>query len=247
MIVSIFPSYDTINTYKRYVGIMCARGHLKTTFTLTYCAYMMSKYPNYRALYVSATLDQAIDKLEQFEELCKRSWRLSSFIKGKEDGGSWKKSEKHFSNGSRIRAASTSKSLEGPHVHLIILDDILDPDCNLFHMVAMVLYASSEITEHIDDNLIHTYGDDIIKHPKCTTVYYANVPDSMIGGELISENLTITPVTNSLITIPGNVPHRVTEITQATEPRITLIIEQYKVIKYNLQKYDTSNVTIIEG
>jgi len=129
----------------------------------------------------------------------------------------------------------------------IILDDILDPDCNLFHMVAMVLYASSEITEHIDDNLIHTYGDDIIKHPKCTTVYYANVPDSMIGGELISENLTITPVTNSLITIPGNVPHRVTEITQATEPRITLIIEQYKVIKYNLQKYDTSNVTIIEG
>ena len=60
--------YDTINSDKRYVGIMCARGHLKTTFTLTYCAYMMSKYRNYKALYVSATLDQAIDKLEQFEE-----------------------------------------------------------------------------------------------------------------------------------------------------------------------------------
>ena len=85
--------YNTINDNKHYVGIMCARGHLKTTFTLTYCAYMMHKYPNFRALYVSATLDQAIDKLEQFEELCKRSWRLNSFIKGKEDGGSWKKSE----------------------------------------------------------------------------------------------------------------------------------------------------------
>ena len=59
--------FDTINTDKHYIGIMCARGHLKTTFTLTYCAYMMHKYPNYRALYVSATLDQAIDKLEQFE------------------------------------------------------------------------------------------------------------------------------------------------------------------------------------
>jgi len=118
--------YDTINSDKRYVGIMCARGHLKTTFTLTYCAYMMSKYPNYKALYVSATLDQAIDKLEQFEELCKRSWRLAPLIKGKEDSGSWKKSQKYFNNESRIRAASTSKSLEGPHVHLIILDDILE-------------------------------------------------------------------------------------------------------------------------
>ena len=136
--------YDTINSDKRYVGIMCARGHLKTTFTLTYCAYMMSKYPNYKALYVSATLDQAIDKLEQFEELCKRSWRLAPLIKGKEDSGSWKKSQKYFNNESRIRAASTSKSLEGPHVHLIILDDILEEfprmsDDRVIHFIKRVV------------------------------------------------------------------------------------------------------------
>lgn len=136
--------YDTINSDKRYIGIMCARGHLKTTFTLTYCAYMMSKYPNYKALYVSATLDQAIDKLEQFEELCKRSWRLAPLIKGKEDSGSWKKSQKYFNNESRIRAASTSKSLEGPHVHLIILDDILEEfprmsDDRVIHFIKRVV------------------------------------------------------------------------------------------------------------
>ena len=136
--------YDTINSDKRYVGIMCARGHLKTTFTLTYCAYMMSKYPNYKALYVSATLDQAIDKLEQFEELCKRSWRLAPLIKGKEDSGSWKKSQKYFNNESRIRASSTSKSLEGPHVHLIILDDILEEfprmsDDRIIHFIKRVV------------------------------------------------------------------------------------------------------------
>ena len=136
--------YDTINSDKRYVGIMCARGHLKTTFTLTYCAYMMSKYPNYKALYVSATLDQAIDKLEQFEELCKRSWRLAPSTKGKEDSGSWKKSQKYFNNESRIRAASTSKSLEGPHVHLIILDDILEEfprmsDDRIIHFIKRVV------------------------------------------------------------------------------------------------------------
>ncbi len=135
---------QTLKQDKNYVGIMCARGHLKTTFTLTYCAYMMHKYPNYRALYVSATLDQAIDKMEQFEELCKRSWRLSSFIKGKDDGGSWKKSEKHFANGSRVRAASTGKALEGPHVHMIILDDILEEfprisDSDIIHFIKRVV------------------------------------------------------------------------------------------------------------
>ena len=129
---------DTINSDKKYVGIMCARGHLKTTFTLTYCAYMMHKYPNYRALYVSATLDQAIDKMEQFEELCKRSWRLNGYIKGPEDSGSWRKGAKYFRNGSRIRAASIGKALEGPHVHLIIIDDILEefarmPDDKIIH------------------------------------------------------------------------------------------------------------------
>ena len=135
---------ETLQQNKNYVGIMCARGHLKTTFTLTYCAYMMHKHPNFRALYVSATLDQAIDKMEQFEELCRRSWRLSSFIKGKDDGGSWKKSEKHFANGSRVRAASTGKALEGPHVHLIILDDILEEfprmsDNDIIHFIKRVV------------------------------------------------------------------------------------------------------------
>tara|TARA_R100001510_G_C7641012_1_gene198655 strand:- start:532 stop:1794 length:1263 start_codon:yes stop_codon:yes gene_type:complete len=104
---------------------MCGRGHLKTSFILTYCAYMMNKQPNFRAIYVSATLDQALNKLEQFEELVKRSFWLKHNIATGNDDGSWRRSAKQFKNGSRIQAASVGKSLEGPHVHLIILDDIL--------------------------------------------------------------------------------------------------------------------------
>lgn len=136
--------WEKINSDYNYAGIICARGHLKTTFTLCYCAYMMHKHPNFRALYVSATLDQAIDKMEQFEELCRRSWRLNGHIKGKEDAGSWMKSAKYFRNGSRVRAASVSKSLEGPHVHLIILDDILEEfarnsDSKVIHYIKRVV------------------------------------------------------------------------------------------------------------
>ena len=108
-----------------YAAVMCGRGHLKTSFILTYCAYMMNKHRNFRALYVSATLDQALNKLEQFEELCRRSFWLKHNIAKGEDDGSWRRSAKQFKNGSRIQAASVGKSLEGPHVHLIILDDIL--------------------------------------------------------------------------------------------------------------------------
>ena len=136
--------WDTVNAGGKYVGIVCARGHLKTTFTLAYCAYLMHKHPNFRALYLSATLDQAIDKMEQFEEMCRRSWRLNGHIKGKEDTGSWRKGAKYFRNGSRIRAASISKALEGPHVHLIIMDDILEefariPDERVIHYIKRVV------------------------------------------------------------------------------------------------------------
>ena len=136
--------WDKINSDYNFVGIICARGHLKTTFTLCYCAYMMHKYPNFRALYISATLDQAIDKMEQFEEICNRSWRLKGHIKGPEDFGSWMKSAKYFRNGSRVRAASVGKALEGPHVHLVIMDDVLEEfarnsDTKVIHYIKRVV------------------------------------------------------------------------------------------------------------
>ena len=85
-----------------------------------------------RALYISATLEQAWDKLEQFEELCKRSWRLEGYVRSTDDRRAvWRKGAKYFNNGSRVHGASIGKALEGPHVHMIILDDILQEFPNL--------------------------------------------------------------------------------------------------------------------
>ena len=115
-----------------YTAIICARGHLKTTWSLCALAYFMHTQRNFRALYISATLEQAWDKLEQFEELCKRSWRLSNYLAKVEDKRvTIRKGAKYFNNGSRVHAASIGKALEGPHVHMIILDDVLQEFPNL--------------------------------------------------------------------------------------------------------------------
>ena len=115
-----------------YTAIICARGHLKTTWGLCVLAYHMHRQRNFRALYISATLEQAWDKLEQFEELCKRSWRLSNYLEKVEDKRvTIRKGAKYFNNGSRVHAASIGKALEGPHVHMIILDDVLQEFPNL--------------------------------------------------------------------------------------------------------------------
>jgi hypothetical protein len=122
-----------------YTGIICARGHLKTSFCLSYLLYQMATQPNFRALYIAATLEQAYNKLEQLEEMCLRSWRLRGQIQDTiGTGGGWRKGAKYFKNGSRVQAASVGKALEGPHTHLIILDDILE-----------------EFPRMVDDKVIH--------------------------------------------------------------------------------------------
>ena len=129
-----------------HTAIICARGHLKTSWALSNLAYHMLTNQNFRALYISATLEQAWDKLEQFEELCRRSWRLQGMVKKKssDDVGAWRKGAKYFNNGSRVHAASIGKALEGPHVHMIILDDVLQEfpsisDENVIHYIKRVV------------------------------------------------------------------------------------------------------------
>ncbi len=129
-----------------HTAIICARGHLKTSWALSNLAYHMLTNQNFRALYISATLEQAWDKLEQFEELCRRSWRLQGMMKKKssDEVGAWRKGAKYFNNGSRVHAASIGKALEGPHVHMIILDDVLQEfpslsDENVIHYIKRVV------------------------------------------------------------------------------------------------------------
>ena len=45
-----------------HTAIICARGHLKTSWALSNLAYHMLTNKNFRALYISATLEQALVK-----------------------------------------------------------------------------------------------------------------------------------------------------------------------------------------
>jgi|TARA_R100000995_G_C3475502_1_gene120707 hypothetical protein len=121
--------HDTIAENER-VAIICARGHLKTSFSLTYLLWQMYSNPNFRALYIGNTFTQVVDKLTQFEELCRRSWRVAPLIPSKENvlqnDVRWNMTQKGFANGSRVRGAVMAGAMEGPHVHLIILDDVLE-------------------------------------------------------------------------------------------------------------------------
>lgn len=110
-------------------AIICARGHLKTSFSLVYLLWNMIMQENFRALYLGNTFSQVVDKLTQFEELARRSWRCAPFIAKKGNFAGmrrWNLSQKQFMNGSRVRGAVVGGALEGPHCHLIILDDILE-------------------------------------------------------------------------------------------------------------------------
>ena len=64
--------------------------------------------------------------------------------KSSDEVGAWRKGAKYFNNGSRVHAASIGKALEGPHVHMIILDDVLQEfpsitDENVIHYIKRVV------------------------------------------------------------------------------------------------------------
>ena len=91
--------YKSLQENER-VAIICARGHLKTSFSLTYLLWQMYSNSNFRALYIGNTFSQVVDKLTQFEELCRRSWRVSPLIPSKENTkyntARWNMTQKEF-------------------------------------------------------------------------------------------------------------------------------------------------------
>jgi hypothetical protein len=169
-----------------FSGVICARGHLKTSFILTYCSYMMANNPNFRALYLSATIDQALDKLEQFEEICRRTFWLSPLIADKNDRGGWRRGAKYFTNGSRIQAASIGKALEGPHVHLIILDDVIAefpriPDEKAINYIRRVVMPMRLPTGKViligTQKRIHDPADWVLKSEEWATIRHPAILD----------------------------------------------------------------------
>lgn len=104
------------------VAIECAREHHKTSFFLNYILYKLWNNDNFDCIYFSATHAQAKSKLEELELLWKRNRDWLNLEPSQE---AWSKTYKKFENGSSIKAEGWGSAVEGAHVQLIVLDDIL--------------------------------------------------------------------------------------------------------------------------
>ena len=126
------------------------------------------------------------------------------------------------------------------------LDFLKDNKTNIYNIVGIVTYNSGDIPEHIDDDFVW-YMKEIqvpemyIKHPSTTCVYYAEIPQSMKGGETIfkcENTITAPPEQNSMVEFSSNIPHSVTAM-EAKGPRVVLVCEKYKLLRPALQHITT--------
>lgn len=104
------------------VGIECAREHLKTAWVMNLILFLLWRNDNFQALYFSATHKQSKNKLAEFEDIWRRNKDWMQFDKSDE---TWSKFHKKFENGSSLKAEGWGTAVEGAHVQLIIMDDIL--------------------------------------------------------------------------------------------------------------------------
>ena len=107
------------------IAIECAREHHKTSFILNYILYQMLHNENFSVIYLSATQGQAKSKLQELDDIYGRN---NHWIDIEKDSNNWSKFHKQFENGANITGEGFGTALEGAHVQLIVMDDILQEE-----------------------------------------------------------------------------------------------------------------------
>jgi hypothetical protein len=118
---------------------------------------------------------------------------------------------------------------------------IFEGDANVYHFVGIVTELKGAIVEHIDEELVNYFRDhrDVeIRYPN-TLVYYVDIDENMEGGQLLVDGFSISPQTNMLVQLDPKTPHAVAAVSKLSKPRIVLVCEQYKLLKYNVDFLDT--------
>lgn len=117
------------------------------------------------------------------------------------------------------------------------LDRALQPDCNAFYLNPLLLTLGSQVNPHIDRSL-RSYCKTIAP-PAWVSVLYVEVPQNLVGGELILRTEKrqvgqIHPQPNTLIVFQGDLTHAVTAVTSPGS-RLSLVCEQYNLEDRELQ------------
>ena len=113
---------------------------------------------------------------------------------------------------------------------------------NVYNFIGFFAGETGYIEPHVDTDLFdRVKGMDknfLIFLPD-TQVYYVDVDPEMIGGEIIIDDESIKPLTNSTVTMPPNRIHSVNEVKKCKKVRTTLVCERYKIFKTYEDKLET--------
>ncbi|MBC7472988.1 MAG: 2OG-Fe(II) oxygenase [Candidatus Sericytochromatia bacterium] len=112
------------------------------------------------------------------------------------------------------------------------LELALDPYCNAFYLNPLLMNSdTSRVDSHIDRSL-RSYLKTI-ETPLIVSVMYVEVPENIIGGELVlSHNKKnvgqIKPKENTLVYFQGHLTHSVNQM-KVNSNRLSLVCEQYRL------------------
>lgn len=171
------------------VAIECAREHLKTSFMLNWILFHMWRVDNFSVIYISATHGQAKNKLQELENLYERN---EDWLDIEPTSKQWSKMRKQFDNGSDIQGEGWGTAIEGAHVQLIVMDDILQErgamtDSEVWDFYSRII--SPMVTESGQLVLIGTKKrkndifDRVQKNPEWIHAKYPATPDEPIFPE----------------------------------------------------------------
>lgn len=115
---------------------------------------------------------------------------------------------------------------------------VLRDDCNAFYLNPLQLENGSRVDPHIDRSL-RSYCKDIVM-PFSVTVLYVEVPNGMVGGELVLARgkktlARIRPRRNLLVEFDGDLTHSV-ERVDSPGRRLSLVCEQYALTEDELEQ-----------
>lgn len=109
------------------------------------------------------------------------------------------------------------------------LQSVLFAASNAFYINPLILQRQSRVDSHIDCRELQDKSRIV---PTLVSVFYAEIPNDMQGGELIlncdGKEVTLTPKTNRVVHFLGRLLHRVTQM-ESNEPRISVVCEQYNL------------------
>lgn len=118
------------------------------------------------------------------------------------------------------------------------LERVLEPRYNAFFLNPLVIFRGGQVQAHIDCSLRSYTAPLEPPYPGKVSVYYAQVPSDLEGGELQLSTLkgrlleSVRPVPNMIVQFDGDLMHQVTPFhgsddAQLDRARISLVCEHY--------------------